>query len=203
MDTLSLLRHKHNGKCALQRFWEKVSLSGGPDSCWTWKGTLAGDGYGRFYFNKGYYAAHRLTLEWKLGRPLKEGMLACHLCPTRNLACVNPRHLYEGTDQSNMDDRERDGRTARGGRNGYYTKPENRATRKRGPRAPSSSFARGSRHGSAKLNEDRVRAILGRAAAGERKEDIALDFNVCAATVYLIVQRKIWTHVSLESDDGT
>ena len=46
---------------------------------------------------------HRLALERKLGRPIKPGFFALHLCD--NKSCVNPDHLYEGTDKDNQQDR--------------------------------------------------------------------------------------------------
>lgn len=56
----------------------------------------------------------RLVLEKKLGRPLVA--FALHTCD--NSACVNPDHLYEGTQLENRADAVRRGRTARGAANG-------------------------------------------------------------------------------------
>lgn len=50
----------------------------------------------------------RVMLAHRLGRPLKDGMFACHHCDTA--PCINPDHLYEGTAQTNADDRVRRGR---------------------------------------------------------------------------------------------
>jgi HNH endonuclease len=47
--------------------------------------------------------ATRLTLSHKLGRDILPKYEACHTCD--NPKCVNPKHLYEGTHQDNMDDR--------------------------------------------------------------------------------------------------
>lgn len=46
---------------------------------------------------------HRKVLEFKMGRPLAPGMYACHTCDTPG--CINPEHLYEGTQSQNMLDR--------------------------------------------------------------------------------------------------
>jgi hypothetical protein len=47
----------------------------------------------------------REVLENKLGRPLLPGMFACHTCDYP--PCINPDHLWEGTMQDNIADRDR------------------------------------------------------------------------------------------------
>jgi hypothetical protein len=49
------------------------------------------------------YKVHRLILERKLGRSIKSGYFALHICDCPS--CVNQNHLYEGTHQDNMRDR--------------------------------------------------------------------------------------------------
>jgi hypothetical protein len=87
------------------RFWDKVEKS--TDGCWEWRGADT-RGYGVIEDKGVQQKAHRVSLEWSLGRPLHAGMLALHHCD--NPACVRPDHLYEGTQQDNVDDRERRGR---------------------------------------------------------------------------------------------
>src|SRR3974390_858680 len=41
----------------------------------------------------------RLALERKLGRPINGWLLACHHCDVPR--CVNPDHIYEGTERPN------------------------------------------------------------------------------------------------------
>jgi hypothetical protein len=48
------------------------------------------------------HRVHRLALERKLGRPIKPGFKALHECDYP--PCVNPDHLYEGTDADNVHD---------------------------------------------------------------------------------------------------
>lgn len=46
---------------------------------------------------------HRLALERKLGRPIQPGLYALHHCDYAS--CVNPDHIYEGTNADNQRDR--------------------------------------------------------------------------------------------------
>ena len=52
---------------------------------------------------------HRVALEERLGRPIKQGLLALHTC--HNRWCVEGEHLYEGTHRDNMEDMKQSGRS--------------------------------------------------------------------------------------------
>jgi hypothetical protein len=84
-----------------QRYWDKVDVRG-PDECWPWLGAPDNDGYGRVNIDNQSRTAHSVGLEIELGRPIRPGYIACHTCDMR--LCQNPRHLYEGTDQTNARD---------------------------------------------------------------------------------------------------
>jgi hypothetical protein len=77
------------------------------EECVLFKGSLGRGGYGQLKVNGKMIRANRLALELHLGRPLRNGMHALHLC--RNKQCYNPFHLYEGTNAQNMHDKIKDG----------------------------------------------------------------------------------------------
>jgi len=77
------------------------------NQCWEWKGSKNNKGYGRMIINGKFYMAHRLSYALFVNE-IPKGMLVCHKCD--NPSCVNPDHLFVGTNQDNMDDMKKKGR---------------------------------------------------------------------------------------------
>lgn len=79
--------------------------------CWLWTGTYDREGYGRIYIAslQKYVRAHRLSMILH-GRSIPDGMLVLHKCD--NPTCVNPDHLWAGTNRENIEDRFVKGRSA-------------------------------------------------------------------------------------------
>lgn len=99
----------------IRRFIAKTSLS--ETECVLWKGATAGTGltYGNFKVGKRTMLAHRVAYEIFRG-PIPQGLCVLHKCDVPT--CVNPAHLFLGTRQDNMDDRNQKGRQASGERQG-------------------------------------------------------------------------------------
>lgn len=78
--------------------------------CWNFTGSRNNQGYGWFSINGKAMGAHRAS--WILFRgEIPEGQIVCHKCD--NPQCVNPDHLFVGTNQDNRIDCENKGRSNR------------------------------------------------------------------------------------------
>lgn len=74
----------------------------GNTECWIWTGSTIPNGYGQFSCGNGKtILAHRFAFQlWRGDIP--KGFLVLHKCD--NKFCVNPNHLFVGTEKDNIDD---------------------------------------------------------------------------------------------------
>lgn len=173
--------------------------------CWQWSGATNGKlvPYGRLNIAgllggaATFARAHRVS--WLVHKgAIPDGLHVLHKCD--NTLCINPDHLFLGTHEQNMADREQKGRnnpisgdawrtahagTLPTGANHFLARNPERVMR-------------GSQLSWAKLDECRVleiRRILNGATKGEPVFDMAKKYGVSHHTIRLIAKRKVWTHV--------
>jgi hypothetical protein len=171
------------------RFWDKVDKRGPLHPtlgrCWVWNGAKNRQGYGYLSVAKHATRAHRFS--WVLhNSPIPKSLQVCHHCD-RPL-CVNPSHLFLGTNDDNSADKVSKGRQARaalqGDANGSRTHPER--------------LARGEAHGQAKLTAEQVlyiRRTYRRGFNGCGCGALAKELGVGETTIRRVVQRGRWRHV--------
>lgn len=91
-------------KTLIERFEEKIYYS--LDGCWYWLGSISNTGYGRILVDGINKQANRVSYMIYKGDPAD--LFVCHTCDNRN--CVNPDHLWLGTNTDNMRDMSKKGR---------------------------------------------------------------------------------------------
>lgn len=145
-----------------ERFWARVERGMG---CWEWRGYRNSLGYGGTVDDLGKTRpAHRASWELTFG-PIPPGLFVCHRCD--NPGCVNPGHLFLGTQRDNIQDASRKGRVSRG---------EHRHC--------------------ARLSEVSVALIRRRHAEGETQNRLAAEFGVTRQAIWHVVHRKSWKHIA-------
>jgi hypothetical protein len=96
-------------KTAFDRWKAKVDMKG-PNDCWEWLGFKHKRGYGYFKIDKKHGLAHRFAYAYykNNGQPIPSNLYVCHHCD--NPSCVNPNHLFLGSQKDNVQDMIRKGR---------------------------------------------------------------------------------------------
>lgn len=138
-----------------------------PESgCWLWAGPWTVSGYGVARSAGKNVRAHRLSWEMNRG-DIPSGMVVCHRCDTP--ACVNPDHLFLGTQVENVKDRTAKGRASSGSKHSQSLQGR-----------------------VAKLTAEQVLAIR---SDSRSNADIALDYGVTKENVGAIKRNQTWRHL--------
>lgn len=96
--------HHGTGKShtkSLDAFWSKVAITADDNQCWLWQGSVNRHGYGAHRVDRKRLSCHRIAWMYP-NYIIPEGMFVCHSCD--NPSCCNPKHLWIGTHQDNMND---------------------------------------------------------------------------------------------------
>ncbi|MGE4197670.1 MAG: HNH endonuclease signature motif containing protein [Phycisphaerales bacterium] len=161
------------------RFWEKVDKSDDA-SCWNWTASKRHKGYGAFVHTMdGKYVqgrAHRFSYMLHIGE-IPSGMFVLHKCD--NPACVNPSHLFLGTNHDNVRDMVSKGRHVPGG---THCKSNGK-------------WKKGINHHNAKLTPQAVREIRLLHGNGMSCPKLGVKFGVTTKTIWTVVKGERWKHV--------
>jgi hypothetical protein len=152
----------------INRFWKKVIIKK-DNECWEWTASLDSKGYGHFMVNYKSIRSHRVSYMIAHGKnSIPDGLCVCHKCDNRK--CVNPNHLFLGTNYDNVQDRHNKGR---------------------------SGSAKGENHGGAKLNSQQVREIRLLLNANMSRKVIAKKYNISKSNINNIYHYKCWKDVTI------
>jgi len=80
--------------------------------CWEWKGRKDKGGYGSISINNYPHRVHRVSYETFVHKIIPKTLHVLHACD--NPCCINPDHLFLGTNYDNMKDRNTKDRQAKG-----------------------------------------------------------------------------------------
>lgn len=150
---------------AEERFWRSVNRRSA-DECWHWRSSCTSEGYGNFWTGERVDRAHRFSYELANG-PIPEGFIVCHSCDEPS--CVNPNHLWLGTDADNAADKMLKGRD---------------------------NPPHGEANSHAKLTEREVLHIRQLYASGKHtQEALASQFGVTRVSISSLVRRLTWSHI--------
>jgi hypothetical protein len=165
-------KNQYGFKSLLERFNEKHIKS---DGCWEWIGTKIKSGYGHISIKSKLYLAHRLSYEIHHG-VFDKKLDVLHRCD--NPSCVNPDHLWLGTDKDNSLDCRMKGRDTCF-KKGQKTLTDNRGTKSK----------------KAKLTEDNVKDIKIRLNEEQTIASIARFYCISPSIISGIKHGYRWAHV--------
>ena len=134
--------------------------------CLIWLGYKDKGGYGMIWSNNTMRLTHRVAWEIENGS-IPANIDVLHRCD--HPSCIAPNHLFLGTNQDNMDDMKRKGRSPQ---------------------------MRGERNGRSLLTDEAVRTIRVLRKRRIKLRMLAERFGVSLQTIHDIAERKRWKHVS-------
>ena len=155
----------------LARIFNRIIIN--PDTnCWNWQGTVNLQGYATMGINRKTRLVHRVLYQL-LGNTIPSKMLLCHHCD--NPKCVNPNHLFVGTQSDNMKDSFNKGRIK-----------------------PPIISLYGEKNGMCKLTQDQVLEIRSLSSRGLSYSVIASKFHISPSHAGHIITGSRWQYLAGE-----
>jgi hypothetical protein len=146
--------------------WMAVAKVDPITNCFNWTGSKNKKGYGRIMVSRvGCKLAHRVIYKEFIEDP--RGLCVLHRCD--NPSCINPDHLYLGTNQDNVDDR-----VARGRQTGHW---------------------KGTGNPHSVLNEETVLHVRRLSLGGLTVNEIAKQLGLKYPTIWDIVNNITWKNL--------
>lgn len=162
---LKALQTQYHGLTEEARFLKRVIVKNN-DECWEWTGSRNQKEWHGQWRNKAGEIELTHRASWRLFKSeIPGGLCVLHRCD--NPICVNPTHLFLGTQSDNSNDMWQKGRAR-----------------------PATSL--GEKHGMSKLNVNAVLEIRSSQLSGV---ELAKKFGITPTTVCDVRKRRIWKHV--------
>lgn len=199
----------------LKRFLKYVDKTSSEKNCWLWTGLKNKKGYGSIWILDSMCLAHRVSYKLFIAE-IPEKLNVLHKCDVTS--CVNPEHLFLGSQNDNVQDMVSKGRAnkATGDRNGSRRHREKRPSKekhwthvypelvakgdKNGSKLHPEKLKRGEQVNTAKLTDSDVIKIRQLYFKGINLQTLSAQFNVTATNIACIVKYKTWKHVKEQED---
>lgn len=155
-------RNKSKAISSQQVFFKNISHESHEKGCWIY---TVGTRYGKIKIGKKHSSAHRYSYEIHYGKIFDEKVI-CHTCDIK--LCVNPEHLFIGTQKDNIQDmlsKERDNRP------------------------------KGSRNHFSKVTEEQVIGIKELLKKGFGVKEVSEIYKVAYSLIAQIKYGKSWKHI--------
>lgn len=154
-------------KMTVRERLERMSMPVTESGCRIWLGSVSrDDGYGVFQLRGKTTSAHRTSWVVSNGRPIPKGMNVLHRCDIPS--CIEPMHLFIGTDADNVQDKVKKGRM---------------------------NHLRGEGCGFSKLKEGQIIAIR---RDNRNFKDIAKAYHVSRQAIVSVKSGATWAHIPWE-----